>query len=248
MKSIKLITTIFLILFSNNLFSQISGISASKLVAINTETVPGNEIEFEPSFNFSISKDDSLQTNSNFGFRFTYGLNDRTEAGISLPMNMNGINWGIKYHALNFHKLSVGFIAGIENALIVNNVNELNSQPFFKSYAGGIVSTFQINEKLSIDFNSQIQNQFHYSKQDFHISVNSEIGYFVSEGLQLAGGFQYGKNPLYHIPENSFILNSGMTIEKAKNFILVLNFPYQLKTKQLPSSFGFAMALTILIN
>lgn len=248
MNSIKLIPVIFLILFSNNIFSQIGGISASKLVVINTETVPKNKIEFEPSFNFSISNSDSLQTNSNFGFRFTYGLNDKTEIGISLPINMKGLNWGIKYHAIDISKISLGIIAGIENALIVNKNMEADLSVFLKSYAAGITSTYQINNKLSIDFDSQVQSHFHYSKQDFHLFINSELGYFIKEGLQLAGGLQYGNNPLCHTPENSLIFNSGLTVEKAENFILVLNFPYQFKIKQSNASIGFAMALTILID
>lgn len=248
MNSIKHIPVIFLIFFSNNLFSQISGISASKLVVINTETVPKNKIEFEPAFNFSISNSDSLQTNSNFGFRFTYGLNDKTEIGISLPINMNGVNWGIKYHAIDIRRLSLGIIAGIENTLFVNNFTEADLPVFFKSYATGFTSTYQISNKLSIDFDSQVQSHFHYSKQDFHLFINSELGYFIKDGLQLAGGFQYGNNPLFYSPENSLIFNSGLTVEKAENFILVLNFPYQFKIKQSNASIGFAMALTILID
>ena len=112
---------VIIILFSQNAFSQISGISASKLVVINTETVPANKIEFEPSFNILIQKSDSMPISSDFGFRFTYGLNNKTEIGISLPINMQGINWGIKYQLAHFDKLSFGMIAGIENALIVNN-------------------------------------------------------------------------------------------------------------------------------
>ncbi len=249
MNNIKFTTAFALIiLFSQNIFSQTGGISASKLVVINTETVQANKIEFEPAFNILIQNSDSLITSSDFGFRFTYGLNNKTEIGISLPVNMQGINWGIKYHIIDFNKLSFGMIAGIENALIVNNSNELKSRIFFKSYAGGIVSSYQINDKLSIDFDGQIENHFHYSKQDFHLFFNSEIGYFITDGLQLVSGIQYGNNPLTEIHENNLTLNSGMTVEKAKNFILVLNFPYQFKSKQSPSAFGFALALTILID
>ncbi len=247
----KTISYFFLFVFAlttNNIFSQISGISASKLVVINAETVPESKIEFEPSFGFSVSVEDSLQISSDFGFRFTYGLNSKTEVGISLPVNMSGINWGLKYNAVNYNNLSVGIIAGIENALIVNNSNEPKYGTFFKSYAAGLVSTYQINKKLSIDFDTQIQNKFHYSKQDFHWFFNSEIGYYIPSGLQFVTGIQYEYKPFHENEKYNFIINNGITVEKAENFILVLNFPYQFKTKNTPSSVGFATALTILID
>lgn len=247
MKKIILFVILFLFTQMQTVFSQISGISASKLVAYNTSAVPKNAIEFEPAFDFSVSKNDSILIDKNMGFRFTYGLNNKTEIGILLPFSFNSVNWGIKYHAFDFNQLSFGIIAGIENALTVNNSNELNSDTFFKSYAGGIVSTYQINDKLSVDFDSQIQNSFHFSKQDFHLFINSEIGCFVTDGLQIITGLQYEKNTDM-FSRNQLTLNSGITVEKAKNFILVLNFPYRIKSKYKPASVGFAMALTILIE
>ncbi len=248
MKTVKYLFPVFFILTTNNLFSQISGISASKLAVINAETVPENKIEFEPAFDFLIINSDSLQTASGFNFRFTYGLNSKTEIGISVPVSMSGINWGLKYNAVNYNKLSVGIIAGIENTLIVNNSNDPDYVAFFKSYAAGLVSTYQINNKLSVDFDTQVQNKFHYSEQDFHWFFNSEIGYYISDGLQFVTGFQYEYKPFHKNEKYNFIINSGITVEKAENFILVLNFPYQFRTKQTPGAAGFAMALTILIN
>jgi len=240
------ITNIILLSFKS--FSQVGGISASKLVVINTETVPANKIEFEPSFGFSISKNDSINMNSDFGFRFTYGINSKTEIGIFVPLHLNSVNWGIKYHALDFNKLSLGMIAGIENALIVNNSEEEKISSLFNSYAGGIVSTYQFNDKLSIDFSGQFQNHFEADKTNFNSFLNSEIGYFVSDGLQLVTGLQYENHHILNIQENYFTINSGITVEKAKNFILVVNIPYQFKNKYSVSSIGFSMALTILID
>lgn len=249
MNKIKLFFVISLIiLFSQNIFSQIGGISASKLIVINAETVPANKIEFEPSFGFTVSKNDSLITNSDFGFRFTYGLNSKTEIGIFVPLNLNTLNWGIKYHAFDFNNLSLGIIAGIENALIVNNSKEVKFSSFFTTYAGGITSGFRFNDKMSMDFSGQFQNHFEADKIDFNSFFNSEIGYFVFDGFQLITGLQYENHHILNTRENYFTINSGITVEKAKNFILVLNFPYQFKTKHTPASIGFAMALTILIE
>ncbi len=248
MNSIKSLFVITLTLLSFSLFSQIGGISASKLVVINTETVPQNKIEFEPSFSFSIPNSDSLQTSSDFNFRFTYGLNKKTEIGISLPISMSELNLGIKYLAINFNNLSFGIIAGIKNALIVNKSEKSKNTSFFNSYAAGIVSTYQISNKMSLDFSGQFQNHFEADKPDFNSFLNSEIGYFVSDGLQLVTGLQYENHHILNTRENYFTINSGITVEKAENFILVINIPYRFKNKYSASSIGFAMALTILIE
>ncbi len=248
MHSIKLKILIFIIPVSQNVFSQVGGISASKLVVINTETVPVNKIEFEPSFGIFVSESDSLKTNSDFDFRFTYGLNSKTEIGIFIPLNLNTLNWGIKYRVLEFNKLSVGIYAGIMNALIVNNPNDTKISSLFATYAGGITSTYQFNDKISIDFSGQFQNHFDAGKQDYNSFINSEIGYFIYDGLQFVTGLQYENHHILNSSENKFTVNTGITVEKATNFILVLNFPYQFKTKQTSSSIGFAMALTILID
>ncbi len=43
-------------------------------------------------------------------------------------------------------------------------------------------------------------------------------------------------------------LNVGMTIERAKNFILVLNAPFDIAGKSTEKIYGAGFALTILIN
>ncbi len=77
--------TLFITLFitiSYFSYSQIGGISASKLVTLCTTTVPENTIEFEPAFSSSFSNKvwtsdgsvatfltDSIAIESDFGFR-----------------------------------------------------------------------------------------------------------------------------------------------------------------------------------
>jgi len=248
MKKIKITTSFLLIFLSFNLYSQISGISASKLVVINSETVPTNNIEFEPSFNFSVSKQDSLITNSGFGFRFSYGLNSKTEIGISIPVNLNTLNWGIKYHLHDYNKISTALIAGIQNSLIVNESENNNYMSLFNSFSTGTAITYKINNKISIDIDNQFQTYFYNPEKNYNIFLNSEIGYFISEGLQLACGLQYGNNHLYGNVYNELIINSGITVEKAENFILVMNFPYKVKNTNTASAIGFNMALTVLID
>lgn len=89
MKKILLINLILLLSIYG--FSQIGGISNSKLYSINTDAIKHHTIEFEPTVNHtsstkywdsngdlqnSFSTSDSAIKNTGLSFRFTYGLWD----------------------------------------------------------------------------------------------------------------------------------------------------------------------------
>ncbi len=236
------------IFISVNIYSQTYGISASKLSAINAKTVLKDKIEFEPSFGFSVFMTDSLPVYSDLGFRFTYGLTSKTEMGIVIPVNLSTLNWGIKYNAVNFKQYSVAFIAGIQNSLNSDNQSQEKTVSLFHSYSGGAAFTYLINKKMSVDFTCQLQSKFHHSHKDLIVFFNFETGYFITNGLQFVTGICYNRDFTHKQYAENITINSGITLEKAKNFILVLNFPYQLKNRYSPASIGFALALTMLIE
>ena len=103
---------LFFLFLGVDLSAQIGGLSASKLDAFCAGIVNKNKIEFEPAFyHFSGNKywnnkrhlenrfntPDSIWNVSGMQFRFTYGLFDRLEVGVSLPVNASVTSWGIKY-------------------------------------------------------------------------------------------------------------------------------------------------------
>ncbi len=248
MKKLIFVLLLPFVFISENTYSQTAGISASKLSAVNATTVLEDKIEFEPSFGFSVFMTDSLPVYSDLGFRFTYGLTSKTEMGIVIPVSLNTLNWGIKYNAVNFKQYSVVFIAGFQNSLNSDNQSQEKTASLFYSYSGGAAFTYLVSEKVSIDFTGQLQGKFHYSHQDLTVFLNSEAGYFITDGLQLVTGICYNKDFTHKQYAENIIINSGVTLENAKNFILVLNFPYKLKNKNSPASIGFALALTMLIE
>ena len=266
-----IIPILFLILqiYEFSMLAQVGGISASKLATLCTETVPYKSIEFEPMFSFSYSnqlwdKDgkleyafssrDSIIVSSEFGFRFSYGVLKNLEIGVAAPAAMSSLSWGAKYRIPLGEKYCCGILAGF-NLPLGNGIFSKNSQysDVTPSIAGGIVTTFNIiEEKLCIDFDVQYQK---YVKQvdDKHLGdifLNSDIGYFITKNIQMVAGINYSETRFEQKMNNSYLLtlNTGLTIECAENFILVLNAPFDLAGKNVYKSKGFGMALTILIN
>jgi len=109
-----------------------------------------------------------------------------------------------------------------------------------------------INEKTSIDFDAQFQKHTQiletWHKND--LFLNSDIGFYANEGFQLVFGANYYTS-IYQESSNNvqlLSLNAGITIERAENFIVVLNTPIDVLGKNIEKFIGFGFALTILIE
>ena len=96
-------------------FSQVGGISNSKLTVVCSEVIPYKTLEFEPAMGFgwsakqwdsdkklinSFASDDMSSVFSEYGYRMTYGLAKGVEIGINLPSDISSTSWGIKYQFL----------------------------------------------------------------------------------------------------------------------------------------------------
>ncbi|GBD90727.1 hypothetical protein BMS3Abin04_01446 [bacterium BMS3Abin04] len=259
----KIISIIYLtyLIFLNVLIAQVSGISASKLSAVNTATVPENTLEFEPSFLLGFSSKlwneegnlihsfdgkNSLETTSQLNFRFTYGVINKLEAGVSIPGDASSLSVGLKYNFLNWDKNSFAFLAGFNTPLgnkIYTISNKTNSvDEFDNSLATGIVCSRSFTKNLSLDLN--FESQFHIDNTtgipDYFI--NADLGYYLNK-IQLILGLYYMS--ISHVKNSKKLtINIGTTIERNDDFILVLNFPvdiYGINTKQF---WGFAFAFT----
>jgi len=258
-----LIVLLFFIPLTLNTFAQVGGLSASKLATLNAETVKKNTIEFEPSFGFYNSRyhwDNSSKLHSNFinndsatvsssvMFRFSYGLTNNIEIGVSICDNISNANWGIKYNFFSKNKSSAAFILGANTPLGNRNV-DLQTKSNENSIATGIIFSQNINKKLSLDVNTQYQHHFFIQKnnhlQDYFI--NFDLGYYIIDKIQLVSGFNYMFSDGL-LTKNSLVFNPGITIEKAKNFILVMQLPYTIYGRNSQKSLGFGLALTIFIE
>ena len=243
--------------------AQIGGLSASKLMTLCTSTVPQSTIEFEPSFCFSnasmqwnetgkkesiFATSDSSLITSGLAFRFTYGLSQKVEAGVSVSSNMTMANWGIKYNFLTKDSYAFALLGGI-NTPLGNRISNKNIKSTENALVGGFVTTINLSEKLNLDADVQYQRhlfeQTGHHQQDFFF--NTDLGYYVVEKVQLVSGFNFSFTDR-DISQYQLIFNPGVTIEKANNFILVMQLPYTVLGKNVYQNLGFGIALTIMID
>ncbi len=261
--------TLFISLFiiiSYFSYSQIGGISASKLATLCTTTVPAKSLEFEPAFSSSFSNkvwtsdgtsatylSDSIATESDFGFRFSYGAIKNLEIGIALPIDVSTISYGMKYKLPFENKFSLGLLSGF-NFILGNQIMSKKNYTFENtpSYVGGLVTTYEFSDKFSIDADAQYQKYFQNILENHKndLFLNMDIGYFVSSGIQLVTGFNYSTTNFETNDMNSDLLslNLGITIERAENFIIVINSPIDLIGHNTLKTNGFGFALTIMID
>ncbi len=269
MKNNTIITIIILFTGIELTHAQVGGLSASKLATLCVETVPNKSIEFEPAIGYTFMDkkwnnsgqiepvfpyNDSSIIESYMGFRLTYGVFNNFEAGIAFPFDMSILQIGIKYKLpINYKNFQFGLFAGTNfltgNKIILKKGNAINITGGFVS---GVILSYQLNEKVSIDFNTQYQHltQNIVKNHNHDILLNCDFGYFINKSVQFVFGTNYIKSD-YSINDYDmyrFTLNPGLTIERAKDFILVLNFPFDIFGENTNKSNGASLALTIMIN
>ncbi|MBT6688052.1 MAG: hypothetical protein HN704_09535 [Bacteroidetes bacterium] len=249
-------------------YSQVGGLSASKLGTLCADVVPVQTIEFEPFFEFSstsnifdnngekkalFSTKDSIQFFSSMGFRFSYGLFKNFEIGVSLPVDVSTISFGAKYKLPFERKFSAGLLAGY-NTIIGNSVYQKKKSIYAETPAmiAGIITTYEFSDKFSFDFNAQFHKHIYtiIGGHNYGYSLSSDFGYYIIEDVNFIIGANYSQNKFDDIGNDSYLLtiNPGIAIEKAKNFILVLNTPLSLLGKNEYKTSGFGLALTIMLD
>ena len=266
-KLIALLTIVFILEIANAQ-SQIGGLSVSKLSALNTETVLQFTIEFEPSFIFSYANrywdnfaksnslfknNDSLQVNSEIDFRFTYGLTPRWEAGFTLPTDVSYLSFGSKYRFSEKENYALAILNGFNLPLGNHTYHATYRHDTRSEYDVnlllGMAASYQFNQRLSVDINPVIQGHldrgFTHLGRRTDVFVNTDFGYYIWQGFQAIIGFYYSKTDA---SRQTLTINPGFTVEKAKHFIVVLNFPYDAWGKNSEKQFGFGFALTIALD
>ena len=248
--------------------AQIGGLSASKLGTLCTSAVPSGTIEFEPFFNYAKSihyfddnanrqllfaTSDSTMIFSDMGFRFSYGLIENFEIGVTAPLDISEIQFGAKYKLPFDGKLTFGLLAGY-NAILGNQiyVRQNGVHEMSPSIYGGIVMSYELTHKFCIDFDAQYQNhtQLNTLGHNHGFYVNTDMGYYLLKKVNFIIGLNYNFQSYKANINNSYLLtlNTGIAIEKAKHFILVLNAPFDLLGKNDYQTKGFGLALTIMLD
>ncbi len=246
------ISLIFVISFiAINSYSQIGGISASKLATVCTSPVAPKKIEFEPSFSVNRNPkywndrhiavaENNISNSGSFGFRFTYGVMKNLETGFSLPSDASSLQWGLKYRFYNADLISFAFISGANF--------DFHTDTMLSELGVGAVTTLQYTKNFSTDIDIHLIDGVHQRGVFNQFILGIDNGFYI-------GYIQYilGINYFYRILANTSISNNlylspGVTIEPAKNFLMVLSFPISVYGTNDMKDYGFSFALTITID
>ena len=257
------------IIISDNIFSQVGGISNAKINALSFQTVSQNNMEFEPFFGVVyenkawdqdgnlgniFSDADSASLNSELGFRFTYGVYKNIEAGFSLPADGSGLSFGMKYQLPVKTKMGIAAIFGFNSQSFNGFYNRKSNNPEdIPRIAGGFVVSYPVNEKFGLDADLQMESYIREDEQ-LHkqlIFFNADAGYYLlDKQIQPSLGVSYLHSGFEDSGQNSelFVLHAGATIEPAENFVLILYSPLALAGKNTNKYVAFNFALTVTID
>lgn len=247
--------------------AQIGGISASKLNSVCVDVVKYHVIEFEPSFYYSNSRkywnndnrlynffstNDSISNSAGMQFRFTYGLLNKLEVGVTVPDDLSMSSWGLRYIVSQNNKLGFALMSGV-NIPLGNNIQDISirTKENTSQLGLGAVLSYQQNPNFSIDLNAQFDSYLKKLKSTENNSfyLSADAGYFFfSHSFQIIGGVGYQRH--YYNTDNQFLvtLYPGMSIETGKDFIIVLQAPFDIYGKNIEKTVGFSFALTLTIR
>ena len=261
----KRISTLIIICltYSPLLWSQIGGISGSKLASYCVNVVDHKRLEFEPgvySLNSGAFWDnnsnllnyfqtpDSLITKCGMYIRLTYGLWNKLEFGVSIDSDLHNSSWGMRYVIFQKEKLGLAAISGINfplaNKLQNKNISLENTT---RSFGGGLVATYNFNDRFSADLNYQYMIPFSLEQLNYgtqHIS-NIDLGYYMeNKHFQLIGSLGYAYNAEENFTSEVLTLCYGFTIETDK-FIFVFGFPHNIYGRNATKNKGLIVAVTL---
>lgn len=262
MKIILLIIPLLLIA-QKKMFSQIGGISGSKLDSYCVDVVDHKKIEFEPAlyrFNSGafwnesallfnhFETPDSLMTTEGMYMRITYGLWDKLEVGVNIDSDLTTSNWGMRFVVFQKEKLGLAGIAGINFPLLTKYKNRnLNPANYDYNFGGGLVSTYNFTDRLSSDLTLQYLVPFKpINWQNGTLkSASCDVGYYMeNRHFQLISSVAYSQFTGDEYQSELLTFCYGFTIE-TDQFIFVCCLPRDIYGTNISKNQGLLLALTL---
>jgi hypothetical protein len=236
------------LIFTGQTYSQVSGISASKIGTFCAGSVPAKDLEFEPSFILenAFAAGGSSGLTSGLAFRFTYGVTDEFEIGMSVPADASESGWGVKHRLFYNDNNGLAAIAGVN--LLIDDHSGGNTKDVL-SFAGGFCISHEFRNKLLLDID--VQGQMPLDNADtinhYLAFVDTDLGYYINGDTQLILGCSYFSRFGNGSRLNSDLLtiNPGLSYESGDNFLMVISSPIGLKGKYGIQNYGINIAFTM---
>lgn len=260
----KKLFSLILIFYCTIAFSQIGGISNSKLYSINTDAIGHHTIEFEPTvyhansskywnnegdLQNSFSTSDSAIKNTGLAFRFTYGLWDVLEIGGSISTELGSTSLGLKYKFWSNDQMGFAAMAGANIPLgnkTIDKTIRLSDQ--LTSIGAGFIYTMNFSEVFSLDANAQYLffAEETDDKNKGTLNLSTDIGYYIfNRNLQLIVGAGYLNSYFDSFNSSTLTLYPGVTVETGNNYVIVIQAPFDIGGKNALKNAGFALSLTL---
>jgi len=251
---------IFFLLIGNVVCAQISGISGNKINSIHYKPIPLKSVEFEPTLSSLFAKGywhksnppvDTLQgilVNSNINWRMTYGLNNRTELGLSATNDLSSINLAGKILLANSNKLKLSAMLGYGINLGNEQFNNTNNKHLSYSLLGyGIIWSFDLGPKNQLDINLQVQQGFN-NQNPTQFFVHADFGsYFLKDDLFLLMAASYQQNISTELNSNKFTIYPGLALETGQQFAFGLYSQHDLFGRNASKTWGLNIVLTMVL-
>ncbi len=243
-------------LLTTNTYSQINGLSASKIFVYDAAHIQPGSFEVELCTKIFTAKqmiDTEGKTiplngrlfKSELDFRFTFGVLNYLEIGVQIPSEMDKFFIGTKFHFYKNSFIHIAGIAGTGYGIKSRFINEgqVDSDKY-ENLSAGAVSTLRISNETTIDFHviySVIDKNQSY--QELHLAAG--YGYFLSEVLQLAIEMQVEKQLTGFNKADKILLTPGITFDPAENFSVVAAFPLDIAGRNTEKGIAFFTGFTL---
>lgn len=244
-----LMVIISVLMIQTNAFA-VGGISNSKVIVPNTETVPSANFEFEPFFG-AVFTDNSVDSKDyEAGIRFTKGIFHNLEAGFNVVFltindsdvteadyDFGDISPGVKYRFYDTDLFSLAYQGGF-------TIPTSSGDTDWVFEPGGLILTKNFTDRLSLD----VDGVFGFDEnENVFVTSNAGLGYFVTDNFQPV----FEVNYLYENPDSgssSDVLSftGGFTANLNSFTTLIIGFSWDVVSDNADDSFAVTSALTLL--
>lgn len=235
----------------------VGGLSNSKVNVTSAETVPRGHLEVEPAFNLTFVTDGRDTRALEAGARFTLGITDVLEAGLTLTYLTVSDDDSMSADA-DFGDTQVG--------MKLRFIDQGRGSPFSLAYEGGLtiptggddntwtfepaalVLTRDFTERLSLDIDSGISLIAGDREPDaFGFQIEAGVGYFVTGKLQPVVELAYELiNPEGSATTNIITLTAGFTAPLTERVVLTVGVLTDLYAGSAEEEVTFTSALAYL--
>ena len=254
-KIILVLFTICVLGLNTDKVYAVGGISNTKVIVPSTETVPKGRIEVEPFFNLLFVDDSDDSRTYDLGGRFTYGLLDDVEVGVSVffvtfedsdlintDSTFGNIEPGIKWRLIDqegydLFSYSLAYEGGI-------TLPTSGSDEKWVFEPLGIILTKNFSERFSMDNDIVLR----IVEDDlWGIDSNHGLGYFITDWFQPVVEMGYAYNNIDN-DNNEHVLNitGGFTAPFTDFATLIVGVTKDIVSNDTDDTLTITTALTLL--